>query len=60
MLGWNVHHIARTVVELRRQGYPVDDADMAWISPLWFKDILVHGIHDDSDTRMVQLFERPV
>lgn len=50
VLVWNTHHIARTVSVLRRQGHPVDDLDLARISPLGFKNILVHGTYDFSDT----------
>lgn len=53
VLVWNTHHIARTVSELRRQGHRVDDDDLAHISPLWFKDVLVHGTYDFSDTQVV-------
>jgi TnpA family transposase len=53
VLVWNTHHIARTVSELRRQGHCVDDDDLAHISPLWFKDVLVHGTYDFSDTQVV-------
>ena len=53
VLVWNTHYIARTVGELRREGHPVDDEDLARISPLWFKDILVHGTYDFSDTQIV-------
>ncbi len=49
VLVWNTHHIERTVRELRAQGHPVDDEDLARISPLWFKNILVHGIYDFSN-----------
>ena len=53
VLVWNTHHIARTVSELRRQGYPVDDLDLARVSPLWFKNILVHGTYDFSGTYVI-------
>ena len=49
MLVWNTHHIEHTVNALRAQGYPVDDHDLARISPLAFRNILVHGTYDFRD-----------
>jgi hypothetical protein len=42
-------HLQQAVQTLRAQGYPVDNDDLARISPLWFKNILVHGTYDFSD-----------
>jgi len=53
VLVWNTHHIASTVSKLRRQGHAVDDQDLARISPLWFKHILVHGAYDFSDNAVI-------
>jgi TnpA family transposase len=49
VLVWNTHHIEQTVQVLRAQGYPVDDNDLARISPLAFRNMLVHGTYDFSD-----------
>jgi TnpA family transposase len=49
VLVWNTYHMQQTVQTLRAQGYPVDNDDLARISPLWFKNILVHGTYDFSD-----------
>lgn len=53
VLVWNTHHIASTVSKLCRQGHAVDDQDLARISPLWFKHILVHGAYDFSDNAVI-------
>ena len=50
VLVWNTHHMAQTVSELRRLGYSVDYVDLARISPLSFRDILVNGTYDFSTT----------
>ena len=39
VLVWNTHHIGQTVQALRAQGCPVDDNDLARISPLAFRNI---------------------
>jgi TnpA family transposase len=37
VLVWNTYHMQQTVQTLRAQSYPVDNDDLARISPLWFK-----------------------
>jgi hypothetical protein len=49
VLVWNTWHIQQTVQALWAQGHPVDDKDLARISPLSFRNILVHGTYDFSD-----------
>jgi hypothetical protein len=49
VLVWNTHHIGQTVQALCAQGCPVDDNDLARISPLALRNMLVHGTYDFSD-----------
>lgn len=45
ILYWNTMHIARIVDQLAAEGYPVNDEDLARISPLMFKHIIAHGMY---------------
>ena len=45
ILFWNTLKIEEIVNQLTREGYPVSSEDLARISPLMFKHIIVHGIY---------------
>lgn len=45
ILYWNTVHISKIVDQLKVEGYPVNDEDLARISPLLFKHIIVTGIY---------------
>ena len=45
ILYWDTVHIAKIVDQLVAEGYPVNDEDLARISPLMFKHIIAHGMY---------------
>ncbi len=45
ILYWNTVQISKIVDQLIKEGYPVNDEDLARISPLIFKHIIMHGTY---------------
>ena len=48
ILIWNTVHIAEIVQRLRRNGQMIPDEDLAHISPMMYKHIIVNGTYDFS------------
>ena len=45
ILYWNTIKLYQIIEELKNEGYEIDNNDLAKISPLLFKHILVHGTY---------------
>lgn len=46
VLFWNTKNIQSIIANMKEEGAIIDPMDLTRISPLWFKDILVHGSYD--------------
>jgi TnpA family transposase len=53
ILYWNTVHISKIVDQLKVEGYPVNNEDLARISLLMFKHIIVTGIYRFSEIQIV-------
>lgn len=48
ILLWNTHHLQHITDQFKRSGIKYDDEDLARISPLLFKHIIMHGTYNFS------------
>lgn len=46
VLVWNTHHMQHIIDRMRRENYKVEDKVLSKISPLSFKNFLVHGTYN--------------
>jgi len=60
VLIWNTVQMTRIVAQLRAAGQPVDDADLARVSPLAHAHVIPSGSYFQSPRRRAELAPEPV